>query len=262
VLVVATTTGRGWVNGVAASAIEYLWGGDTAIAAMQYSFLPSPVAFLSDRRTPPQAATLLFDAVHRAWTQLDAAQRPKLIVMGESLGSYGGQGPFGSLKDITTEADGAVWAGTPNFTPLWRAVTARRDTGSPQQIPTIDRCATVCFIAGPDDLPPDAHPKVVYLQHVNDPIVWWSPDLLFQRPEWLAEPALPGRATAMTYIPLVTFWQVTVDLVFSTNMPHGYGHTYTYGYADAFATVVPPPGWTGADTRRLRNVLADAMSGE
>jgi uncharacterized membrane protein len=261
VLVVATTTGRGWVNGVAASAIEYMWGGDTAIAAMQYSFLPSPVAFLSDRRTPPQAGTLLFEAVHRAWSQLDAGKRPKLIVMGESLGSYGGQAAFGSIADVTSQADGAVWAGTPNFTPLWQTVTARRDPGSPQQIPTIGHCATVCFVAGSDKPPPGAHPAVVYLQHVNDPIVWWSPDLLFQRPEWLAEPAPPGRTTAMTYIPLVTFWQVTVDLVFSTNMPHGYGHTYTFSYANAFAAVVPPPGWDDADTVRLRNLLAADMSG-
>lgn len=262
VLVVATTTGRGWVNEVAASAVEYLWGGDTAIAAMQYSFLPSPVAFLSDRGTPPEAGALLFDAVHRAWEQRDAAHRPKLVVMGESLGSYGSQGAFASLSDVTAEVDGAIWTGTPNFTPLWTSVTAARDAGTPQQAPVIDDCATVCFVTDPDDLPPDAHPRVVYLQHVNDPIVWWSPDLLLKRPTWLAEPALPGRATAMTYIPLVTFWQVTMDIVFSTGMPSGYGHTYTLDYADAFAAVVPPPGWTGADTGRLRDALAAVSSGE
>lgn len=261
VLVVATTTGRGWVNEAASSALEYLWNGDTAIAAMQYSFLPSPVAFLSDRSTPPKAGALLFDAVHRAWAARDPAHRPKLIVMGESLGSYGSQGAFGSLTDVVTETDGAVWTGTPNFTPLWTAVTADRDPGSPQQAPVIDDCATVCFVTKPSDLPAGAHPRVVYLQHVNDPIVWWSPDLLLQRPAWLAEPALPGRATAMTYIPLVTFWQVTADLVFSTGMRSGYGHTYTLDYADAFAAVVPPPGWTDADTARLRTQLMGASDG-
>jgi uncharacterized membrane protein len=262
VLVVATTTGRGWVNEFSASAVEYMWGGDTAIAAMQYSFLPSPVAFLSDRSTPPRAGELLFDAVHRAWALRDPAHRPRLIVMGESLGSYGSQGAFDSLTDVTAEADGAIWTGTPNFTPLWTAVTAHRDPGSPQQAPVIDGCATVCFLTNPGDLPAGAHPRVVYLQHVNDPIVWWSPDLLLKRPAWLDEPALPGRATAMTYIPLVTFWQVTMDNVFSTGMPSGFGHTYTRDYVNAFAAVVPPPGWTDADTKRLREHLTPVSNGE
>jgi uncharacterized membrane protein len=262
VLVVATTTGRGWINEVAASAVEFMWGGDTAIAAMQYSFLPSPVAFLSDRGTPPRAGALLFDAVRRAWAQHDPAHRPRLVVMGESLGSYGSQGAFGSLTDVTSEADGAIWTGTPNFTPLWTALTAERDPGSPQQAPVINDCAAVCFVTKPGDLPPGQHPTVVYLQHVNDPIVWWSPDLLLKRPAWLDQPALPGRATSMTYIPLVTFWQVTMDIVFSTGMPSGYGHTYTLDYANAFAAVVPPPGWTDADTARLGERLTHLLNGE
>lgn len=262
VLVVATTTGRGWVNEVAASAIEYLWGGNTAIAAMQYSFLPSTVAFLTDRYTPTAAGKILFDAVHAAWAKRPADRRPKLIVTGESLGSYGSQGAFGSLADIRSRADGAVWAGTPNFTSLWRTFTDDRVGGSPEQRPSVDGCAAVCFAAAADDLPSSARPSVVYLQHVNDPIVWWSPRLLFVRPDWLAEPALPGRTAAMAWIPLVTFWQVSMDMIFSTDMPPGSGHTYTLDYANAFAAVTQPPGWTPADTARLRTVLATVPNGE
>jgi uncharacterized membrane protein len=43
VLALMTTTGRGWVDEWTASSIEYLTGGNSAIAAMQYSYLPSPV---------------------------------------------------------------------------------------------------------------------------------------------------------------------------------------------------------------------------
>lgn len=43
VLVVATTTGTGWVNSTAAAAIEMMYGGNTAIVATQYSYLPSEV---------------------------------------------------------------------------------------------------------------------------------------------------------------------------------------------------------------------------
>lgn len=261
ILVVATTTGRGWVNAVAAATIEYEWGGDSAIASMQYSYLPSPVAFLTDRDTPPEAGQALFDAVHRAWASQPVDRRPKLIVTGESLGSYGSQGAFDSLADMADSADGALWAGTPNFTTLWRRLTARRDAGSPEQHPVIGDCREVCFVTKPADLPAGSHPAVVYLQHVNDPIVWWSPALLLRRPAWLDEPALPGRPAAMTYIPLVTFWQVTMDNVFSTDMPDGSGHTYGSDYVNAFAAVTSPPGWTAADTARLRSLVAGMPTG-
>ncbi|EUA23142.1 hypothetical protein I553_5265 [Mycobacterium xenopi 4042] len=33
--------------------------------------------------------------------------------------------------------------------------------------------------------------RVLFLQHPSDPVVWWSPDLLFSRPDWLVEP--PGK---------------------------------------------------------------------
>ncbi len=68
VLAVATTTGRGWVNPNVASAFEYVNSGDTAIASMQYSFLPSALSFIADRETPPLAGQALFEAVHRVWS--------------------------------------------------------------------------------------------------------------------------------------------------------------------------------------------------
>ena len=44
-------------------ALEYLHSGDTAIAAMQYSYLPSWVSFVGDRSTPVDAGRALFEAV-------------------------------------------------------------------------------------------------------------------------------------------------------------------------------------------------------
>ncbi len=84
VLAVVTTTGRGWVNDDVASAFEYVQGGDTAIAAMQYSFLPSPLAFIADRETPMAAGRALFNSVYAKWIDLPLDKRPKLVVFGES----------------------------------------------------------------------------------------------------------------------------------------------------------------------------------
>ncbi|MTD16263.1 hypothetical protein GIS00_20190 [Nakamurella sp. YIM 132087] len=261
VLVVATSTGRGWINQVAAAALEYMWGGDTAIAGMQYSTMPSPVAFVVDTATPPQAGRILFDAVHAVWQTLPVDDRPRLITMGESLGSFGSQGAFDGLADVTAESDGSVWAGTPSFTPLWERATADRDPGSPEQVPVLDDCAVVCFSAAQGDIPAEATPKVVYLQHVNDPVVWWSGDLLFNRPDWLDETPQEGRSTTMTWIPLVTFWQVTTDMVFSSAMPDGYGHHYALELVDAFGAVVPPDGWSAGEAERLRQVLSSVGTG-
>ena len=64
-LVVVTTTGTGWVNSMAAGAIEYMYGGDSAIVATQYSYLPSALSFLADRGKAATAGRELFDAVYR-----------------------------------------------------------------------------------------------------------------------------------------------------------------------------------------------------
>ena len=42
----------GWVSASLADSIEYLFNGDTAIAGMQHSILPSWAAFVADRDTP------------------------------------------------------------------------------------------------------------------------------------------------------------------------------------------------------------------
>jgi uncharacterized membrane protein len=51
VLMLVATTGTGWVDPLAAAALEYMYRGDTAIAAMQYSFLPSWISFILDTET-------------------------------------------------------------------------------------------------------------------------------------------------------------------------------------------------------------------
>ena len=49
VLVIVPTTGTGWINPVAARALEMMYNGDTAMVGSQYSYLPSWISFLGDR---------------------------------------------------------------------------------------------------------------------------------------------------------------------------------------------------------------------
>ena len=129
VLVVVTTTGTGWVDPAASDSLEYEWGGDTAMVAMQYSYLPSWLSFLVDQARARDAGRALFDAVYGAWAQLPLDRRPQLYVFGESLGTFGGEAAFSGLADIQNRTDGVLWAGPPNFNALWRSLVADRAPG-------------------------------------------------------------------------------------------------------------------------------------
>ena len=258
-LVVVTTTGTGWVDPASVDALEYVWNGDTAIAAMQYSYLPSWISFLADKSKAQEAGVVLFRDVYDAWSKLPADHRPQLYVFGESLGSFGGHEAFGTLDDMAAQTSGAVYAGTPNFTALWKSLVDGRDQGSLERLPVYQDGRIARWAAQPDDLAGPTGPwsgsRIVYLQYASDPIVWWSGDLLFHQPDWLREPRGDDVLPAMRWIPWVTFWQTTADMVFSTGVPPGHGHKYKQDYVDAWVAVAQPPGWTADDTTRLRALI-------
>jgi uncharacterized membrane protein len=259
VLVVVTTTGTGWVDPAASSTLEYEFNGDTAMVAMQYSYLPSWISFLVDQAKARDAGRALFDAVYGDWVDLPPAARPKLLVFGESLGTFGGETAFSGLADITNRTDGVLWAGPPNFNDLWRDLVADRDEGSPEWLPVYQDGRTARWANEADDLTGPTHtwerPRLVYLQNASDPIVWWSPQLILTRPGWLEGERAPDVSSSMVWIPFVTFWQVTADMVFAVNVPDGHGHRYEADYVNGWAAVAEPPGWTAADSERLRQVI-------
>ena len=263
VLVIAPTTGTGWIDPVAASSVETMYNGDTAIVGLQYSYLPSWISFLADRQKSMDAGRALIHTVHDRWAQLPAHHRPKLVLYGESLGSMAGQAAFGWLPDIRRMGfDAVLWVGPPQESTLWRALIARRDPGSTEVQPRYDNGRTVRFSEGNDPAdvtrvtsPPWDGTRVLFLQHPSDPVVWWSPDLLFSRPDWLVEPRGHDRSPAMQWSPVVTFWQVSADLTNAEGVPGGHGHNYSNDILDGWAAVAPPDGWAPADTERVRAAL-------
>jgi uncharacterized membrane protein len=268
VLVIVPTTGTGWINPVAARSLEMMYNGDTALVGSQYSFLPSWISFLGDREKSMQSGRMMINAIHDRWLQLPADHRPKLMLYGESLGSMAGQGAFGWLPDIARMGFSSVlWVGPPDASPLWKAITVRRDPGTPEIEPRYDNGRTVRFSqsTGPANIRRDTGSpwegtRVLFLQHPSDPIVWWSEDLLLNRPDWLKEPPGRDRTASMRWYPIITFWQVAADMTNASSVPGGHGHNYGDLVLDGWAAVAPPDGWTPDDTERIRISLEKTES--
>ena len=271
-LVMIPTTGTGWVDPVAARSIESMYNGDTVLVAMQYSYLPSWISFLADQQKSIQAARAMVDAVHRRWLHWPPAQHPVLALYGESLGSLAGQGAFEFLPDIAEKnVTSVLWVGPPNASGLWKALTVRRDPGTPEVQPRYDNGRTVRFAqaSGPEEIAAVAvsawdRPRVLFMQHASDPVVWWSTDLLFRRPDWLSEPPGFDRSASMRWYPIVTFWQVSADMAGnitnSTTTPTGHGHNYGDSQLDGWVAVAATEGWTVVDTDRIRRSLEETMA--
>ncbi len=265
-LLVVSSTGTGWVDRSMVDSFELMHGGDTAIAAMQYSNLPSWLSFIGDRVQPAIGSEALFDAVYDRWAQEPAATRPRLYVAGLSLGSYGMQSVFSGPQDLSLRTDGALFVGTPNFTGLWREVTAARDAGTPEVAPIYRQGSQLRFLTsafGPSEVSPAdtstwAPPRTVFAQHGSDGVVWWSPDLIWSKPDWLRETRANDVASSSIWFPVVTFWQVTADLFFAgaSDVPSGAGHHYGAEYSAGFADISAPDGWTDADTAVLQEAIS------
>lgn len=264
VLVVTTTTGTGWVDPAMADTLELMHGGDTAVAGMQYSYLPSWVSFIANKKLPPTAGKALFDAVYAAWSELPSEERPELYVFGESLGSYGGQDAFSGLHDMSERTDGALWVGTPNMASNWQFFTENRDAGSYEYAPVFQGGAQVRWSTATHDAtdlwnlgPRWNRPHVVYVQHPSDAVTWWSSDLIWHEPDWLKEPPGHDVLPELRWVPGVTFWQLTMDLLHAADVPAGHGHKYWLEYIDAWEAVTSPTGWTASDSEMLRKIMIE-----
>jgi uncharacterized membrane protein len=250
VLCLVVPTGTGWVDPDAVTALEGLWAGDSAVASMQYSYLPSAMSLVADRSRVEDAARALLGAVLRRLDAAPAGSRPTLVLYGESLGSRGAEAALASVPGAREAVDAALLVGPVGSNPVWSELVSRRDPGSPLLAPVIDGGRSVRFWPGPE-MPahqragqpwPEsaAGPRTLYLQHPSDPVVWWSPSLIWSEPAWVEERETATRAPPLDWRPVVTFWQVTGDLAFAAEVPAGHGHNYGAELSRAWAAVAPP----------------------
>jgi len=258
-LVLVTPTGTGWVDPAAMEPVEFLMRGDIASVAMQYSYLPSPLALVSEGAYGVENAQALFQAVYGHWTGLPPDERPRLFLFGLSLGAMNSDHSFDFYDIIDDPFDGALWSGPPFRAATWRSATDQRHPDSPEWLPRFRDDSVIRFAnqhGGLDNGRADwGSFRIGFLQYASDPITFFSPDSFFREPDWMREPRGPDVSDDLRWFPVVTMLQLAADMG-AGRSPRGYGHEYAVGdYLDAWHALIEPEGWDQDSLARLREHL-------
>lgn len=262
-LLITTSTGTGWIDPKSVEPFEYINNGDSAVAGMQYSYLPSWISLLADQQTVKNSSRILFSTIYDYWSGLPAETRPKLYLYGLSLGSFGVEEVLNNVEFVNEPVSGAVLAGPPFVNELHRSLENSRNSDSPAWQPIINNGSTVRFTSSEDALDKPAgnwgKTKIVYLQHATDPIVWFSQDLLARSPDWLEKGQRgPGITKDFVWVPIVTMWQMAADLPAAGSVKDGFGHNYAVtSNIDIWSALVNPEGWTAEKTEQLKKLLVN-----
>jgi uncharacterized membrane protein len=264
VLMLVTVTGTGWINPDATRTLEHIYGGDTAIVGVQYSFLPSWIASLVGVQGAGETAEALSKAVHAHLDAMPADQRPKVVAFGESLGSLGAETALAaprldeSLAALAANADAVLFVGPTADNPIFQQLIDARQ-GAPTWKPEPGGAPHIRFSNQPGDVPvSDAswtEPRTLYLHHPTDAVGTWAADHLWSHPGWVDQPLGPGVPHRVRWVPWVTWVQETADLMAGFSAKPGFGHDYRNQFVESWAAIIPPDGWTEADTTLLSEYL-------
>jgi len=255
VLIIAMPTGTGWLDPGAVDTVEYMHSGDIATIAVQYSYLQSPLALILETKSGLNQATALIRLVHSYWRDLPLETRPRLYIHGLSLGAWSSMHGTNLFPLLDDPIDGAFWVGPPFPSAKWRGVVAEREADSPYVAPIIGSSRLVRFASHTQDAGgPNGwgNMRLVYLQYSSDPIVFYEPASLFRAPAWMNEAPASDVSTELSFMPVVTQFQLAVDMALANTAPAGHGHAY-YGpdYIRPWVAVTAPQNWTEADSTRL-----------
>jgi len=257
VLIVTSPTGTGWMDPGSHDPVEYMHDGDIATVSVQYSYLQSPLALILETRTGLDQATALLEVIHHYWSGLPKDSRPRLYAHGLSLGAWSSVYATNLFRLLDDPIDGAFWAGPPFPSRFWQSIQVERNAGSPWVLPEIGRGSLVRYANHVHDASeaPAAwgQMRIVFLQYSSDPIVFYDPFSLFRPPEWMNDPPAEDVSRNLVFIPVVTQFQLALDMALSFGAPPGNGHAYyARDYISPWVELTAPDGWTHEDTERLR----------
>lgn len=257
VLIVTSPTGTGWMDPGSHDPVEYMHNGDIATVSVQYSYLQSPLALILETRTGLDQATALLEVVHEYWETLPKDTRPRLYAHGLSLGAWSSMYATNLFRLLDDPINGAFWAGPPFPSRFWQTIQNARNSDSPWVLPELGTGSLVRYANHFHDASEAPGPwgrmRIAFLQYSSDPIVFYDPFSLFRAPEWMNDPPAEDVSRHLVFIPIVTQFQLALDMALSFGAPPGHGHAYyARDYISPWAEVTAPAGWTRADTKRLR----------
>jgi uncharacterized membrane protein len=256
VLLLISPTGTGWVDHTLIEAAELLTRGDIATCCIQYARYPS---FLSVQKVAlgrGQFRLLLWGVTQRL-AGLPPERRPRVLVFGESMGAWTSSDVimFQGIKGFDHYGiDRALWVGLPWLSKWSRSGMARgsHTLVPPGTVRVFDRHEQLQELTDDER----ARLRAVVVSHDNDPIAVLGPDLLVQRPPWLAD-GQRGRGVpdTMRWQPLGTFIQTGMDAMNAMLITPGqfasFGHDYR---ADMAAFVRDAYGLPDASDEQLDRI--------
>jgi hypothetical protein len=260
VLLLISPTGTGWVDHTLIEAAEFLTRGDIATCCIQYARYPSFLSIQKVALGRGQFRLLLWGVTQRL-AGLPPERRPRVLVFGESLGAWTSSDVimFQGIKGFDHYGiDRALWVGLPWLAKWSRSGMAR---GSHTLIPS----GTVGVFDHHDQLAAldddqQGRLRAVVVSHDNDPIAVLGPDLLVQRPPWLAD-GQRGRGVphTMRWQPLGTFIQTGMDAMNAMLLTPGqfasFGHDYRADMAAFVRDAYGLPEATDEQLEQIEQVL-------
>jgi uncharacterized membrane protein len=259
-LLLISPTGTGWIDQTLIETAEFLTRGDIATCCIQYGRYPS---FLSVQKVALGAGQfrLLLWGVKQRLAERPPERRPKVLVFGESLGAWTSSDVvmFQGIEGFDHYGiDRALWVGLPWLAKWSRSGMAR---GSNTLVPegtvaVFDRHEQLAALTEEQR----ARLRAVILSHDNDPIAVLGPDLLVQRPPWLAD-GQRGRGVpeGMHWRPLITFIQTAMDAANAMVSVPGkfgsFGHDYRADIVRFVRDAYQLPGATDEQVGRIEEAL-------
>jgi uncharacterized membrane protein len=259
-LLLVSPTGTGWVDHTLIETAELLARGDIATCCIQYGRYPS---FLSVQKVALGQAQfrLLLWGVKQRLEERPPERRPRVLVFGESLGAWTSSDVvmFQGIDGFDHYGiDRALWVGLPWLAKWSRSGMTR---GSSSLVPggtvgVFDRYEQLAALTEEQR----ARLRAVILSHDNDPIAVFGPDLIVQRPWWLAD-GQRGRGVppTMRWRPLVTFVQTAMDAANAMVSVPGefgsFGHDYRADMVRFVADAYRFPAATDQQVARIEQTL-------
>jgi len=154
-----------------------------------------------------------------------------------------------------------MWAGSPFISPFWQRVRDGRHPDSPAWRPVYGNSSLARVLnqhgAGREIDAPWGPIRLVFLNYPSDAIVNFTFDVAFRRPDWMRAPRAPDVPPQFRWYPLVTMFQLMVDMMISLQVA-GYGHYYhAPDYIQAWAELIEPEDWSPERAAELEAIFAE-----